>query len=249
LCKTPQKFDKYNFKARRLEEELLGGAHGGLDVQHLDVLPVLLKQRHQEVDSELHVQGDLRLSHGDIGNSQGHAHDLLHLELDGGLGGVNLLLDVVVIVEEGGELTSLGQTRTQNTGDLLDKSAGGKEGVVLLGELLDLLFVLVELLQVLDVHAVNAELLGSLAVSLVTKNADSGVHLGGHGQLEGAGETFVTLGIVVLKGDLELDGLGEFSLLALVLNTTHGDRLAVGELEDVLNAVSEEIAVEFAHLI
>jgi hypothetical protein len=35
------------------------------------------------------------------------------------------------------------------------------------------------------------------------------------GELDGAGETLVTLGIVVLEANLELDGLEEVSLLLL----------------------------------
>ena len=39
-------------------EQALGLAHGRLEVQGADVLPVLLQQRHQEVDAHLtvHVQ-------------------------------------------------------------------------------------------------------------------------------------------------------------------------------------------------
>lgn len=43
---------------------------------------------------------------------------LLHLELDGGAHGVDLALEVVPGVDEGGELTSLGQTGAQQTRDL-----------------------------------------------------------------------------------------------------------------------------------
>lgn len=43
---------------------------------------------------------------------------LLHLELDGGAHGVDLALEVVPGVHEGGELTGLGQTGAQQTGDL-----------------------------------------------------------------------------------------------------------------------------------
>jgi hypothetical protein len=237
---------RYN-KSNSLEVDLLGRAHGGLDVKHLDVLPVLLQQRDKEVNSELHVKAYLDVGHGDVGNGKGHAHNLLHLELDGGLDNIDLILDVVVIVKKGRELTSLGKPGSEDTGDLLDKRAGGKEGIVLLGELLDELLVLVELLEVLDVHGVNAKLLGSLAMSLVTEDADVGDGLGGDGQLEGTGETFVALGIIVLQGDLQLDGLGEFTLLALHVLAVHGDALAIGELQDVLHRVGEKLSIEFAH--
>ena len=38
-------------------------AHGGLDVQTLDVLPVLLQQRHEEVHGEADVLHQLLLRH------------------------------------------------------------------------------------------------------------------------------------------------------------------------------------------
>ena len=49
----------------------------------------------------------------------------------------------------GGELSSLGETGSEETGDLLDQGVGGDEGVVLARKLLDQLLVLVKLLQVL----------------------------------------------------------------------------------------------------
>ena len=46
-------------------------------------------------------------------------------------------------------MLTLGETRTQETGDLLDQGVGGDEGIVLASKLLDELLVLVKLLQVL----------------------------------------------------------------------------------------------------
>jgi hypothetical protein len=56
---------------------------------------------------------------------------------------------------------------------------------------------------------------------------DSHVGAGDGRQLDGAGETLVTLGIVVLQADLELDGLVEVTLLLLA-----------GVLEQVLNILA-----------
>ena len=63
----------------------LGLAHGGLDVQRLDVLPVLLEQGHEEVDCQVEVLDQLVLAHSHVTNGNGQAEDLLHLELDGAL--------------------------------------------------------------------------------------------------------------------------------------------------------------------
>ena len=73
--------------------------------------------------------------------------------------------------DRGGELASLGETGAKETGDLLDQGVGGHEGVVLAGEFLDELLVLVQLLQVVGGHGVNAIMLGSVDVVLVTKDA------------------------------------------------------------------------------
>ena len=40
----------------------------------------------EEIDGKLHIKGDVVVVHGYIGDAQRHAHNLLHLELDGGCG-------------------------------------------------------------------------------------------------------------------------------------------------------------------
>lgn len=50
-------------------------------------------------------------------------------------------------------------------------------------------------------------MLGTVDVVLVTENADGHVRAGNSGQLDGARETLVTLGVIVLEADLELNGL------------------------------------------
>jgi len=61
----------------------LNSSHGGLDVEALHVLPVLLQQRDQEVHGQVDILGKLFLSHLDMTNSNIEAENLLHLELDG----------------------------------------------------------------------------------------------------------------------------------------------------------------------
>jgi hypothetical protein len=65
---------------------------------------------------------------------------------------------------------TLGQTGTQETGNLLDEGVGSKEGIVLASKLLDELLVLVELLQVISGHGIDAVVLGTVEIVLVTKN-------------------------------------------------------------------------------
>jgi len=54
-------------------------------------------------------------------------------------------------------------------------------------------------------------MLGSIDVVLVTKNADGHTRTRDFGELDGTGETLVTLGIIVLEADLEFDGLDAMS--------------------------------------
>ena len=82
-------------------------AHGGLDVEALHVLPVLLQQRHEEVHGQVDVLDELLLTHLHVAHGNAEAEHLLHPELDGGLEVKSLLLQVVVVGDEGRELAGL----------------------------------------------------------------------------------------------------------------------------------------------
>lgn len=56
--------------------QALGLAHGALDVQSPDILPVLLKQRHQEVNSQVDVVHKLVVCHLHVANSHRQTQDL-----------------------------------------------------------------------------------------------------------------------------------------------------------------------------
>lgn len=174
---------------------------------------MLLEERNKEVRGQHDVLGDLLRVHLDVTNGDGQTENLLKLELDGRLDVVDLEDEVLVVGDGGRELTSLGETGAEQTGDLLDEGLGGNEGVVLLSQLLDELLVLVKLLQVLNGHGVNTSTLSTVAVNSVTEDTDGHVGTGDSGELDGTAETLVTLGVVVLETDLELDGLKEVTLL------------------------------------
>ena len=226
-------------------EEAERGAHGGLDVERLHVLPVLLEKGDEEVDGGLGVDEDLLLGHLDVGDGDGEAEHLLELELHLGTDAVNLVLEGLVVRAQGGELASLVEAGAQETGDLLDHGLGREEVVVLLGELLDQLLVLVELLERLDVHVVDAYADGFFAVLGVAEHAELELRAGDVGERHGAVETLVLLGIVVLEADLELDGLGELTGLLLGLGEDVrdavadlvGGELAVGSRDDEMGGV------------
>jgi len=115
------------------------------------------------------------------------------------------------------ELAGLVESRAEKSGDLSDDSLRGEERVVLGGELLDELLVLVQLLQIIDREEIDSDLLSLITVELITEDTDGVVGLSDGGELDGARETLVLLGVVVLQTDLELKSLGVSSSLGLTL--------------------------------
>ncbi len=179
-----------------------------------------------------------------MSHSHIEAHNLLHLELDGGLDLVNLLLHIFARSKEGGELTRLGETRSQKTRDLLDHVVRGKEEVILLGKFLHKLLVLVELLEILDRHLGDLDTISLFAVGGIAENAALDVGTGNFGQAKGTGETFVTLRIVVLQSDLKLNGFGEVTLLSLELDVSLLDGFTGREGKDVVDGLVEDGGVQ-----
>jgi hypothetical protein len=95
--------------------EALGRAHGGLDGQGAHVLPSLLQQRDEVVDGQHNVTNQLVLSHANVANGDTHAEHLLQLELDGRLDLVHLVVEVLSVGDGCGELSGLGETRSEET--------------------------------------------------------------------------------------------------------------------------------------
>jgi len=225
-------------KQNRLEtEDAVRRSHGRLDIETLDLLPVLGEQRNQKVDGEDNVGLDLGGSHGDVGDGDTEAESLLglELELDGGLGGGDLLSDVLRSAEGGRELTSLVKTGTDQTGNQTNEGRRSEESVIRVGHLLDEFLVLLELLEIILRDARDAESLGILQVLGITDNGDLILLLGGNRQANRAGKTLLLVGIVVLKGDLEFDRLDESTLLLSRM------------LENSSNRLRESISAELRH--
>ena len=192
--------------------QALRGAHGALDVEGADVLPVLLEQGHKEVDGLDGVGDNLVLGHADVANGNTDGEHLLHLELDGGLELVDLGLKVLLVGHGGRELARLVEAWAKDTGKLLEELGRREEGVVLLGQLLDELLVLLQLLERLDVHAGHTGGLGLIAVTIVTEHAHLQVGACNGGEAHSAAETLVAGRIVVLQHHLKLDRLTEVAL-------------------------------------
>jgi len=185
-------------------------------VEGLDVLPVLLEQGDQEVDAKHDVTQDLVFSHLDVADGDTQAENLLELELDGRTDLGDLAVKVLIVRDGGGELASLGETGTKETGDLLDQNFGGQEGIIFLSKLLNELLVLVQFFKIINGHVLKLDLLGTIDIGSVTEKADRHAGTGDIGQFDGSRETLVTLGIVVLEANLEFDGLDEVALLVAV---------------------------------
>jgi len=89
-------------------EEADGFTHGGLDMKILDILPVLLEERDEEVDAEHDVSQDLIVIHFNVADGDTQAEDLLELEFDGRADLDDLVAQVLSVRDGSGELASFG---------------------------------------------------------------------------------------------------------------------------------------------
>jgi hypothetical protein len=123
--------------------ETLWWRHGSLDGQATNVLPALLQQGDEVVNSQHDVTDQLILSHADIADSDTHTENLLKLELDCGLDIGDLVGEVLSVGDWGWEFARLGETGSEKTRNLLDEGVRRDESIVLACELLDQLLILV----------------------------------------------------------------------------------------------------------
>ena len=128
---------------------------------------------------------------------------LLHLEFDGALQVFDLFIKVVSVSKQRREFASFVKTRSQKPGNLLDKRLGSQKCIVLLGELLDKFLLLVQLFQVVGTHVGDTRFLSLITMLLITKDADGEFWPWDVAQFNGARETLVFLGIVVLQTNLK----------------------------------------------
>tara|TARA_B110000285_G_C14974191_1_gene538125 strand:- start:100 stop:705 length:606 start_codon:yes stop_codon:yes gene_type:complete len=178
---------------------------------------LLLEEGSEEVKGHDDVLSKLFVVHGLVTGGNVKAGNLLQLPLDGSLDVVDLLLNRLVVSDWLREHTNSVKNWTEDDWDLLDKGISSKQEGVFLGPLLDLLLVLVELLESIHVGDINLNLgLGDLiSVLLIGNNADLEVWSWDVRKSDGTDESLILLWIVILKSNLELDSLGELSLLSL----------------------------------
>jgi len=119
------------------------------------------------------------------------------------------------------EHTNSRKNWTKNDWDFLDESVSNKEEGISLSPLLDLLLVLVEFLQVVhggDIKSWDLSSSGLILMLLIGNDADFHVWSWDVWKSDGTGETLILLWIVILKSNLEFDGLSELSSLGFLLH-------------------------------
>ena len=195
-----------------------GFAHGSLDVDGLEVVPSFLKHGDQEVEGHHDVSLELFVVHVSLTDGTSHAGDLSELELNGSSGVVDGGDKGLSLGDDGGEHLDSVKNGSNDNGDSLQTGVGSEEEIELLGPLLDEFFVLVEFLEFIKggdgevtevVHVLN----GFNSMLLIGDEANLEVGSSIVGKSDGTDETLILLGIVILKTELELNGLDEFTFL------------------------------------
>ena len=102
-------------------------SHCGLDVDTLEIVPSLLKERDQEVDSHKDVLSELLLRLALVTDGDVEAGGLLKLELNGSSGIIDLDSQVFVVGDDLGEHTDSVKNGSEDGRDLLDEGVGGEE--------------------------------------------------------------------------------------------------------------------------
>jgi len=185
-------------------------------MERLDVLPVLLQEGHKEVDAQHDISQHLVLSHLDVSYGNAQAQNFLQLELYRAPDLGELVVEIFRVGDRSRELAGLGQTGSEQTGDLTNERLRRKEGVVFLGEFLNELLVLVELLQVVNRHVLKLNLFRAINVGRISENADRHARTRDIRELDSTRETLVALRVVVLQPNLKLDRLDKVALLLAV---------------------------------
>ena len=178
-----------------------GFAHGGLDVDTLDVVPLLLEEGSKEIEGHNEVLSQFFVGHLFVSGGDVKAGDLLQLPLDGSSHIIDLLLELLVMGDWSWESSNSVKDWSKNGWDLLDEGVGSEEEGEFLGPLLDKLLVLVELLELVKGGDLDIEtgFLGFIGVLLISNEADLEVWSWDVSKLDGSDESLIFLWIVILE--------------------------------------------------
>lgn len=199
----------------------------------LDVVPSLLKEGSQEVETHKDVLSEFLFVHGLVTDGDVHAGGLLKLELNAGSGIINLGLEVVGVGDDLWEHTDSVENGSEHGWDLLDEGVSGEEDGVLLGPCLDEFLVLVEGLEEIEIDGIDFDvsLLNDLKMLSISDKADLELWSWDVWESDGTGESLVLGWVVVLKTYLEFNSLDELSLLLVSEDGVDGfSDLSLGEL-------------------
>jgi hypothetical protein len=157
-------------------------AHSRLDRQAPHILPPLLQQTDQVIDSQHDIANQLILRHTHIPYGNTQTQHLLQLELDRALHLCHLHIQVLSVSDRGWEFAGFGKTGAKETRNLAHERVRGDEGIVFAGELLDQLLVLVEFLKIIGRHGVDAVVFGAVDVVLVSEDTVALLAFSCHGE-------------------------------------------------------------------
>jgi len=186
-------------------------------VDGFKIVPSLLEHGDKEVKAHDDVGLEFLIFHIGATDGASHAGNLSELELDGRTGITHNGVEGSVLGDNSGEHLDSVKNGSNDDGDSLEDGVGSEEEIVFLGPLLDNLLVLVELLEFIErgegeVSEKGHVFDGFSSVLLISDQADLEVGSGHVGESDGSDETLILLGIVILKSELELNGLGELAL-------------------------------------
>jgi hypothetical protein len=94
-----------------------------------------------------------------------------------------------------------------------------------------------QFLQIVSTHGIYAMMLRTIDIVLITQNADRHAWAGDSRKLDSARETLVTLRVIVLQANLQLDGFEEVTLFGVL-----------GVVEQLLYVLTNAGDRDFRHL-
>merc|ERR1719318_2266056 len=102
-------------------------------MQRTHILPVLLQQRYQEINSQKYILSKIVFTHANMSDSHRQTQHLLHLEFNGSFDVFKFVLKFFTVSHHSWKLTSLVQSRTKQSRNLFDQGVRCDERIILLG--------------------------------------------------------------------------------------------------------------------
>ena len=159
----------------------------------------------------------LVFGHSLVSNGDGHAGDFLQLEFDASSGIINLLFQRFGVSDDLGEHSNSVKDGPEDGRDLLNEGISSEKDVIFLGPLFNGFLLFVEFLQSFKINGINIESFCLLDVFGISNKTDLELGSWDVWKSDSSSESFIFLGVVIFKTNLEFNSFLEFSLF-LVLN-------------------------------